>query len=64
MGGHLNYAPCAIEDLVNKGYDYWALAHVHQAAILHERPHVAVCGNLQGRHIRESGSKGASLVSV
>jgi exonuclease SbcD len=64
MGGHVKYAPCAIEDLVNKGYDYWALAHVHQAALLHERPHVAFCGNLQGRHIRESGPKGASLVAV
>jgi exonuclease SbcD len=64
MGGHANYAPCAMEDLVNKGYDYWALAHVHQAAVLHERPHVAFCGNLQGRHIRESGPKGALLVSV
>ena len=64
MGGHANYAPCAIEDLVNKGYDYWALAHVHTAAILHERPHVAFCGNLQGRHIRESGPKGASLISI
>jgi DNA repair exonuclease SbcCD nuclease subunit len=64
MPGHAKYAPCAIEDLVNKGYDYWALAHVHQAAILHERPHVVFCGNLQGRHIRESGPKGASLVTV
>lgn len=64
MGGHQNYAPCAIEDLINKGYDYWALAHVHQAAVLHERPHVVFCGNLQGRHIRESGPKGASLVVV
>jgi exonuclease SbcD len=64
MGGHANYAPCAIEDLVNKGYDYWALAHVHQAAVLHERPHIVFCGNLQGRHIRESGPKGASLVTV
>ena len=64
MGGHANYAPCAIEDLINKGYDYWALAHVHQAAVLHERPHVAFCGNLQGRHNRESGPKGASLVSI
>jgi DNA repair exonuclease SbcCD nuclease subunit len=62
--GHANYAPCAIEDLINKGYDYWALAHVHQAAVLHERPHVVFCGNLQGRHIRESGPKGASLVTV
>jgi DNA repair exonuclease SbcCD nuclease subunit len=64
IGGHANYAPCALEDLTNKGYDYWALAHVHQAAVLCERPHVAFCGNLQGRNARESGPKGASLVSV
>lgn len=64
MGGHANYAPCALEELINKGYDYWALAHVHQAAVLHERPHVVFCGNLQGRHIRESGPKGASLITV
>jgi DNA repair protein SbcD/Mre11 len=64
MPGHANYAPCAIEDLINKGYDYWALAHVHHAAVLNERPHVVFCGNLQGRHIRESGPKGASLVVV
>src|SRR5262249_8729601 len=64
MGGHANYAPCAIEDLTNKGYDYWALAHVHQAAVLHERPHVVFCGNLQGRHIRECGAKVASLITV
>ncbi len=64
MPGHANYAPCAIEDLINKGYDYWALAHVHHAAVLHERPHVVFCGNLQGRHIRETGPKGASLIAV
>lgn len=64
MHGHANYAPCAIEDLLNKGYDYWALGHVHHAAVLHERPHVVFCGNLQGRHIRECGPKGASLVLV
>ena len=64
MGGHANYAPCALDDLVNKGYDYWALGHVHQAAILHERPHVIFPGNLQGRHIRETGPKGAYLVTV
>jgi DNA repair protein SbcD/Mre11 len=64
MGGHLNYAPCAIEDLINKDYQYWALAHVHQAAVLHERPHVVFCGNLQGRHIREVGPKGATLITV
>jgi DNA repair exonuclease SbcCD nuclease subunit len=64
MGGHANYAPCTLDDLVNKGYQYWALAHVHQAAILHENPHVVFCGNLQGRHIKETGAKTAYLVSV
>lgn len=64
LGGHANYAPCTLDDLVNKGYDYWALGHVHQAVVLHERPHVIFPGNLQGRHIRETGPKGACLVTV
>jgi DNA repair exonuclease SbcCD nuclease subunit len=64
MGGHLNYAPCSLDDLTNKGYDYWALAHVHQATVLRQNPHVVFCGNLQGRHIRETGPKSACLVSV
>ncbi len=64
MGGHVNYAPCTLDDLINKGYQYWALAHVHQATILCENPHVVFCGNLQGRHIRETGAKTAYLVSV
>ncbi len=64
MGGHANYAPCSLDDLVNKGYDYWALAHVHQGDVLHQHPHVVFCGNLQGRHIRETGPKSACLVTV
>ncbi|MDA9527263.1 metallophosphoesterase family protein [Bradyrhizobium sp. CCBAU 25338] len=65
MGGsHENYAPCTLEELVNKGYDYWALAHVHQGGVLHRNPHVVFCGNLQGRHIREAGPKSAQLVTV
>jgi DNA repair protein SbcD/Mre11 len=64
LGGHANYAPCTPEDLVNKGYDYWALGHVHKREVLRERPHVVFPGNIQGRHIRESGAKGAYLVSV
>jgi DNA repair protein SbcD/Mre11 len=63
-GPHENYAPCALEELVNKGYGYWALAHVHQGGVLHENPHVVFCGNLQGRHIREAGPKSAQLITV
>ncbi len=64
MGDHETYAPCSLSDLVNKGYQYWALGHVHSAAILHKDPHIVFPGNLQGRHIRETGAKGAALVSV
>jgi DNA repair exonuclease SbcCD nuclease subunit len=56
--GHENYAPCTIEDLRSKGYNYWALGHVHQAEILCDDPPVLFPGNLQGRHARETGSKG------
>jgi DNA repair protein SbcD/Mre11 len=62
--GHASYAPCSPDDLVNKGYDYWALGHVHQAEVVHERPHIVFPGNLQGRHRRETGAKGASLITV
>ena len=64
MGGHTNYAPCTVDDLIAKGYDYWALGHVHHRAVLHQNPHVVFPGNLQGRHIRETGPKGAYLATV
>ena len=64
MGNHANYAPCSLPELVAKGYDYWALGHVHQGQVLNERPHVVFPGNLQGRHVREAGPKGACLVTV
>ena len=64
MGTHANYAPCGLTELVVKGYDYWALGHVHQAQVLNEQPHVVFPGNLQGRHVREVGPKGAFLVTV
>ncbi len=61
---HAAYAPCSVEELVAKGYDYWALGHVHDYQILHERPHVVYSGNTQGRHAREIGAKGCVLVTV
>jgi DNA repair exonuclease SbcCD nuclease subunit len=62
--GHEPYAPCALSDLVNKGYDYWALGHVHQREVLCQDPWVVFPGNLQGRHARETGPKGATLIEV
>lgn len=62
--GHDNYAPCSLNTLVGKRYDYWALGHVHTREVLSEDPYIAFPGNLQGRHARETGEKGALLVTV
>ncbi len=60
---HASYAPCSLAELSAKGYDYWALGHVHDYAIVQRTPcHVVFPGNLQGRHIRETGPRGAVIV--
>ncbi len=57
--GHGNYAPSDITSLQALGYDYMALGHVHEHAVLSSAPWVVYPGNLQGRHIKETGAKGA-----
>lgn len=64
LPGHAKYAPCTLEELQAKGYQYWALGHIHRGQVLNERPHVVFPGNLQGRSIKETGAKGAHLVTV
>lgn len=67
LGGysaHETYAPCAPETLFAKGYDYWALGHVHERMEFGSGPYIVFPGVLQGRHIHESGPKGATLVTV
>ncbi len=63
--GHATYAPCSVEDMLARGYDYWALGHVHTREILAQSPaYVVFPGNPQGRHIREPGPRGCYLVEV
>jgi len=62
--GHEPYAPCTLEGLRSKAYDYWALGHVHQHEILSQDPWIVFSGNTQGRHVRETGPKGCVLVTV
>ncbi|MGV3730609.1 MAG: metallophosphoesterase family protein [Sphingopyxis sp.] len=62
--GHADYAPCSVEDLRSRGYDYWALGHVHEFEVVSVEPYVVFPGNVQGRTIRETGAKGAVLVDV
>ena len=62
---HDTYAPCSEEQLVNKEYHYWALGHIHQRRVVcAAAPAIVFPGNIQGRHIREDGPKGAYLVAV
>jgi exonuclease SbcD len=62
--GHGTYAPCTVAELKAKGYDYWALGHVHNREIVSEDPWIVFPGNTQGRHARELGPKSATLVTV
>ena len=62
--GHDTYAPSSVAVLRTRGYDYWALGHVHQRQVLSQQPRVVFPGNLQGRHARETGPKGCELVAV
>jgi DNA repair exonuclease SbcCD nuclease subunit len=62
--GHEAYAPCTLEDLCAKQYDYWALGHIHKREELCGDPPIVFSGNIQGRHVRETGPKGCTLVTV
>ena len=61
---HASYAPCSKAELEARGYQYWALGHVHEHQIWHGKSTIAFPGNLQGRHIRESGPRGALMVTA
>ena len=62
--GHEPYAPCTVEGLRSKAYQYWALGHIHKREEVSQDPWIVFPGNIQGRHIRETGSKGCTLVTV
>lgn len=55
---HAVYAPFTKNELLTKGYDYWALGHIHKRQLLHENPSIVYPGNIQSRHRNEQGVKG------
>ena len=61
---HADYAPCSLDDLRSKDYQYWALGHIHRHEIIRKEPYIIFPGCIQGRNIRETGAKGCVLVSV
>ncbi len=62
--GHSDYAPCTRNELIGKGYQYWALGHVHEREEVCDDPWIVFPGCIQGRHARETGVKGCTLVTV
>jgi DNA repair exonuclease SbcCD nuclease subunit len=61
---HETYSPCSRRDLIERGFDYWALGHIHKRSVLHEKPVIVYPGNIQGRSIKETGAKGCYVVDV
>lgn len=64
VSDHGKYAPFRLSELIDKGYDYWALGHIHKRTVLAEQPHIVYPGNPQGRNRKELGDKGAYIVSL
>lgn len=58
------YGPCRLSDMLNRSVEYWALGHIHKRCELSREPYVVYSGNIQGRSRRETGPKGAYMVSV
>ena len=64
-GDHANYCPAKVDDLVKRGFDFWGLGHIHKPDVIRaQSPLILYPGNPQGRHIRENGIRGCSLIDV
>ena len=62
---HDVYAPCSLQDLIDQGYDYWALGHIHKRAVHAAAPRTIVMPGIpQGRHINEAGPKSVTCVEI
>lgn len=59
-----DYAPFDIQEMITKGYDYWALGHIHDAGIINQNPPIVYSGDIQGLNRTETGEKGFYLVEM
>ncbi len=62
--GHGKHAPCSQGDLIEKGYGYWALGHIHLRQSVVEDAAAHYPGGPLGLSRRETGEKGVLIVSL
>ena len=63
--GHAPYSSTTVPRLAEKGFDYWALGHVHRHQVLRAgAPAIVYSGCSQSRHPNETGPKGCCLVTL
>ena len=61
---HDVYAPCSVSELIDTGFDYWALGHIHKRQVHCESPWIVMPGIPQGRDIGEPGAQSATLITI
>lgn len=59
-----NYAPFYLQEMKEKGYDYWALGHVHQPKIISANPLIVYTGTPQGHTKKETRLRGVATVTI
>jgi DNA repair exonuclease SbcCD nuclease subunit len=67
VGGNASgnlYAACSVEQLRDAGFNYWALGHIHERRTFCTEPFIAYSGNIQGRNPKETGERGALVVTA
>ncbi len=62
--GSTRYAQFQLGELQNKGYDYWALGHIHVPMILQEQPPIIYAGTPMGHSQKEDQIQGVVLVTL
>lgn len=62
QGAH--YAPFSVSQMQGKGYDYWALGHIHVPTILSRQPLIQYSGAPQGHTIKETQAGSVCLVEL
>lgn len=59
-----HYAPFSVQEMKQKGYDYWALGHIHVATELSQQPPIIYPGTPQGHTQKEKVTPGILLVTL